>query len=69
MDNDKNNPKKDDDLPEDIRKILDELEKRISEMSLSKKNRPELQEDIMAIKSLIHVISRMEDSNDDPQND
>ncbi|HMB31992.1 MAG TPA: hypothetical protein VKN82_09225, partial [Desulfohalobiaceae bacterium] len=61
--------KKDDDLPEDIRKILDELEKRISEMSLSKKNRPELQEDIMAIKSLIHVISRMEDSNDDPQND
>lgn len=69
MGNDKNKPKKDDDLPEDIRKILDELEKRISEMSLSKKNRPELQEDIMAIKSLIHVISRMEDSNDDPQND
>ncbi len=61
MENDKKKTETSGDLSENLKSILEDLEKFILEIDPSDENITQHKEDIMAIKSFLHLISKMQD--------
>jgi hypothetical protein len=64
MENDKNPSENPSEFYEKLKAILEDLESRIVKMNPSEKDIPKLKEDIMVIKSFLHVITHMENNKE-----